>query len=67
MYLLRWFFGILYTIIIFGVNENKEIYAEHRHAYKIEINEVADMNNDGAIDLGDIQSLLQNKKMHWFI
>ena len=54
---------VSYTqLSFFGVNENKEIYAEHRHAYKIEINEVADMNNDGAIDLGDIQSLLQNKK-----
>lgn len=32
-----------------------------RHAYKIEINEVADYNNDGAIDLSDVRHLLLNK------
>lgn len=32
-----------------------------RHAYKIEINEVADYNADGAIDLSDVRHLLLNK------
>ncbi len=32
-----------------------------RHAYKIEINEVADYNSDGAIDLSDVRHLLLNK------
>ena len=46
----------------FGVNENKIYPNNNRHAYKIEINEVLDMNNDGAIDLSDVKLLLQNKK-----
>ena len=31
-----------------------------RHAYKIEINEVQDYNNDGAVDLSDVKYLLKN-------
>lgn len=31
-------------------------------AYKIEINEVNDFNEDGAVDLGDVEYLLKNKK-----
>ncbi len=46
----------------FGVNENKTYPNKNRHAYKIEINEVSDMNNDGAVDLSDVRLLLQNKK-----
>jgi len=46
----------------FGVNENKTYPNKNRHAYKIEINEVPDMNNDGAVDLSDVKLLLQNKK-----
>lgn len=54
---------IVYTqFSILGVNENKIYPNENRHAYKIEINEVEDMNHDGAIDLSDVQLLLQNKK-----
>ena len=45
-----------------GVNENKIYPNKDRHAYKIEINEVTDLNHDGAIDLSDVQLLLQNKK-----
>ena len=45
-----------------GVNENKVYPNKDRHAYKIEINEVIDLNHDGAIDLSDVQLLLQNKK-----
>jgi len=33
-----------------------------KHAYKIEINEVKDYNNDGAVDLSDVEYLLKNKK-----
>ena len=33
-----------------------------RTAHKIEITEVPDMNNDGAIDLSDVQELIKNKK-----
>ena len=32
------------------------------HAYKIEINEVKDYNNDGAIDLSDVEHLLKNDR-----
>ena len=54
---------VAYTqLSFFGVNENKEHQNKNRHAYKIEINEVPDMNNDGAIDLSDVKLLLQNKK-----
>ena len=31
-------------------------------AYKVEITEVKDLNGDGAVDLGDVQYLLQNDK-----
>ena len=34
----------------------------NRKAYKIEITEVCDYNNDGAVDLTDIQTLLKNNK-----
>ena len=47
---------------VFGVNESKTYPNKDRHAYKIEINEVPDMNNDGAIDLCDVKLLLQNEK-----
>ncbi|MCQ2330030.1 MAG: adenine-specific methyltransferase EcoRI family protein [Paludibacteraceae bacterium] len=40
----------------FGDDETKKI------AYKVEICEVSDINNDGRIDLSDIQLLMQNKK-----
>ena len=45
-----------------GVNENKIYPNKDRHAYKIEINEVTDLNYEGAVDLSDVQLLLQNKK-----
>lgn len=34
----------------------------HKIAYKVEINEVSDMNGDGAIDLSDVRQLLQNNR-----
>lgn len=36
--------------------------SDHRKPYKVEITEVADYNNDGAVDLSDVEWLLQNKK-----
>ena len=35
---------------------------ESKKAYKIVINEVVDINNDGAIDLADVEYLIKNKK-----
>ena len=35
---------------------------EGRDAYKIEINEIADYNDDGSIDITDVKWLLQNDK-----
>lgn len=40
---------------LFGEEENK-------HAYKIEITEVEDVNGDGAVDLIDVEYLLKNRK-----
>lgn len=40
----------------FGDDETRKV------AYKVEICEVSDINNDGRIDLSDIQLLMQNKK-----
>ena len=52
---------VAYTqMSFFGVN--KEIANRNRHPYKIIINEVKDYNNDGAIDLSDVNYLLQNKQ-----
>lgn len=42
----------------FGENEDKP----HKPAYKVEITEVTDQNGDGAVDLTDVQYLLQNDK-----
>ncbi len=54
---------VSYTqLSFFGVNENKTYPNKNRRAYRIEINEVPDMNNDGAIDLSDVKLLLLNKK-----
>lgn len=41
--------------------DNKIIPNKNRHAYKIEINEVQDYNQDGATDLADVEYLLMNK------
>ena len=43
-----------------GINIKKS--KKDKHCYKIEINEVIDLNNDGAIDLIDVQTLIKNKK-----
>ena len=41
--------------------DNKSYANINRHAYKIEINDIKDYNNDGATDLSDVDYLLQNK------
>ncbi|MCD8208752.1 MAG: adenine-specific methyltransferase EcoRI family protein [Bacteroidales bacterium] len=41
---------------LFGAETNKE-----RIAYKIELSEIADVNNDGATDLDDVETILKNK------
>ena len=40
----------------------EERASDHRKPYKVEISEVADYNNDGAVDLSDVEWLLTNKK-----
>ena len=47
---------------LFGEVAAKRFPNTVRHAYKIDINQVADYNNDGAIDLTDVRHLLLNKK-----
>ena len=41
---------------------NRIIPNKNRKAYKIEISEVKDYNNDGAVDLCDVEFLLKNDK-----
>ncbi len=43
-------------------DDGKRVPNANRRAYKIEIAEVADYNGDGAVDLSDIEWLLQNGK-----
>lgn len=53
---------VAYTqLSLFNENE-KRVAINNRKAYKIEITEVADYNNDGAVDLSDVNYLLKNKK-----
>ncbi|MDE7406494.1 MAG: adenine-specific methyltransferase EcoRI family protein [Clostridiales bacterium] len=51
---------IAYTQLSF-FGENKTIPNGNRKAYKIEIEQVADYNGDGAVDLSDVEWLLKNK------
>ena len=54
---------IAYTqLSMFADIAEKKIANKNRKAYKIEISEVLDYNNDGAVDLADVEYLLQNKK-----
>ncbi len=39
-----------------------EIPNKNKKAYKIVINEIPDINNDGAVDLTDVQTLIKSKK-----
>lgn len=52
---------IAYTQINF-FGDDKVVPNNNRHPYKIEITEVKDNNEDGAIDLSDVEYLLKNKK-----
>lgn len=45
-----------------SVKEFEEIKSSGKYPYKIEIIEVTDENNDGAIDLSDVEHLIKNKK-----
>ena len=54
---------VAYTqLSIFGEESEKTYSNYFRRAYKIEISSVQDYNNDGAVDLTDVQLLLQNNK-----
>lgn len=52
---------IAYTQMSF-FGEEKTVANKNRHPYKIEITEVLDCNNDGAVDIADVNYLLKNKK-----
>ena len=47
---------------LFDVAGVKENVTANRQPHKIEITEVLDLNEDGAIDLADVEYLLKNKK-----
>jgi hypothetical protein len=47
---------------LFDITTFEKESKESKQPYKIEISEVRDENADGAIDLGDVQYLLKNKK-----
>lgn len=54
---------IVYTqLSIFGEEEIISSIPGEKAAYKIEITEVEDLNEDGAIDLTDVEYLIKNKK-----
>ena len=52
---------IAYTQFSF-LGKDKKIPNTLRKAYKIEINEVKDLNGDGAVDLADVEYLLKSDK-----
>lgn len=47
---------------LFDVVDIKETATEKKLPHKIEITEVTDKNNDGAVDLSDVEYLLKNEK-----
>jgi hypothetical protein len=47
---------------LFDVEPLKDTIDEEKKPYKVIINEVEDLNNDGIIDLVDVETLLKNKK-----
>lgn len=54
---------IVYSqLSLFGEEEIIGIAKEGKRAYKIEITEVDDLNNDGAVDLADVEYLLKNNR-----
>lgn len=53
---------VAYTQLALFDDLEKTYLNNNRKAYKIEITEVDDYNNDGAFDLADVEYLLKNKK-----
>lgn len=54
---------IAYTqLSMLGKDNEKSYLNKNRKTYKIEITEVKDFNNDGAVDLSDVKYLLQNNQ-----
>lgn len=54
---------IAYTqLSVFENDEGKALPNKYKRSYKIEISEVKDYNNDGAVDLTDVEFLLQNDR-----
>lgn len=54
---------VAYTQLSLLGKENEKTYSNNnRRAYKIEISNVEDYNNDGAVDLADVKLLLQNDR-----
>ncbi len=51
-----------YTQLSFFDGAEKTVERKDRKAYKIVITEVKDENNDGAVDIADVEYLLRNKK-----
>jgi len=47
---------------LFDVESLEEKSTDAKHSYKIEITEVRDENEDGAVDLADVEYLLKNKQ-----
>lgn len=47
---------------LFDVKELKTGSSDEKRPYKIEITEVTDENEDGAVDLADVELLIKNKK-----
>jgi len=47
---------------LFEVKDLNAKSSDAKHPYKIEISEVTDENEDGAVDLADVEFLLKNKK-----
>lgn len=48
---------------LFDIPSIKIDLKTEKKAYKIEITEVKDLNNDGAVDMSDVEFLLKNKKI----
>jgi len=52
---------VVYTqMSFFGEDETMGTFEDNRKPYKIEITEVTDLNGDGAVDLTDVELLLQS-------
>lgn len=55
--------SVTYTQLnMFDDEETVAVVKKEKTPYKIEISEIVDVNGDGAVDLTDVEYLLQNKK-----